>query len=283
MFTLLLVSLFTFVFTEAPLYYPVFSTWVTNNNRTYTSVDEYNHRHYMYNLNLIKVLDHNSGNHTYWLDVNKFADLSSSEFAADYITGYKSPGVYDFKWTKSNSVLPTSVDWTSKGNVKYQGQCGSFWADSTENALFLKNGSLATLSNEDYSFKCGFMDYGFQYSIDNKSVAASLTGFNHVPANSEVALMTAISLQPVLVALEADKSVFQLYGGGVMNGECGTNLNHVVLAVGYGTLSGHDFYKVKNYWGTDWGEQGYILLGRGPKFGNTGQCGIQMNPSYPLV
>jgi hypothetical protein len=74
---------------------------------------------------------------------------------------------------------------------------------------------------------------------------ATITGYTDVPANSETALETAIVQQPISVAVEADQASFQLYSGGVMTAACGTALDHGVLAVGYGTLSGADYYKVK--------------------------------------
>jgi C1A family cysteine protease len=95
--------------------------------------------------------------------------------------------------------------------------------------------------------------------------------------------MTAIAQQPVSVAVEADQNSFQFYSGGVMTAACGTALDHGVLAVGYGTSGGLDYYKVKNSWGATWGDKGYILLGRGSKFAPNGQCGILMDPSYPVV
>jgi C1A family cysteine protease len=220
-------------------------------------------------------------------------------------------------------ALPPSVDWTKKGAVspvKDQGQCGSCWAFSTtgsvESAWFLKNGTLVSLSEQQLvdcsvsqgNMGCngGLMDYGFQYIIDNKGLTAEseypytatgpnkclatgdpvyarISTYKDVPANSEVALLSAIAQQPVSVAVEADQNAFQFYSSGVMTAKCGTNLDHGVLAVGYGTVGGQDYYLVKNSWGADWGEKGFIMLGRGPKFGAAGQCGVQMAASYPVV
>merc|ERR1712139_485931 len=76
---------------------------------------------------------------------------------------------------------------------------------------------------------------------------------------------------------EADKSVFQLYRSGVLDSaSCGTNLDHGVLTVGYGTESGKDYWKVKNSWGATWGMNGYVLLARGKNM-----CGISQSASYP--
>jgi len=211
------------------------------------------------------------------------------------------------------SALPTSVDWEAAGAVtpvKNQQQCGSCWAfsttGSTEGAVFLATKKLISLSEQqlvDCSQKegnqgCngGLMDDGFQYIIDNKGicleadypytaadgtckktckVAATIKSFTDVPANSETALMTAIVATPVSVAVEADQNSFQLYTTGVMDAACGTQLDHGVLAVGYGTDAAKDYYKVKNSWGATWGMKGYILLARGTKFNPAGQCGIQ--------
>jgi C1A family cysteine protease len=101
---------------------------------------------------------------------------------------------------------------------------------------------------------------------------------------SDDALMQAISQQPVSIAIEADQRDFQLYKSGVFTGKCGTNLDHGVLVVGYGTESGSDYYLVKNSWGTTWGDSGYIKLGRGPQYNSgKGQCGILLEASYPTL
>lgn len=231
--------------------------------------------------------------------------------------------ITNVKPTNLRVKIPASVDWVSAGAVtpvKNQGQCGSCWSFSStgamEGAWFLSNGTLVSLS-EQQLVDCstaqgndgcngGLMDNAFEYVIMNggitcetdypysatgpntcaasgKPVCATLSAYHDVTPNSDQALMAAIAQQPVSVAVEADQASFQFYSGGVMTAACGTNLDHGVLAVGYGTLNGADYYKVKNSWGADWGMDGYILLGRGPKFDPNGQCGILMSPSYPTV
>merc|ERR1712113_610450 len=104
----------------------------------------------------------------------------------------------------------------------------------------------------------------------------TITGHTDVPSGDEASLKAAVSKQPVSVAIEADKSAFQLYKGGVLdNSACGKKLDHGVLVVGYGS-DGKDYWKVKNSWGASWGEEVYIRMIR-----NKNQCGIAQQPSYP--
>ena len=61
---------------------------------------------------------------------------------------------------------------------------------------------------------------------------------------------------------------------------CGTNLDHAVTAVGFGTESGKDYYLVRNSWGTVWGDAGYIKIGA---VDGLGICGIQQVSVYPTT
>ncbi len=117
------------------------------------------------------------------------------------------------------------------------------------------------------------------------NVAGSdIVSFVDVVSKSDSAMMAAVAKQPVSVAIEADQRDFQLYSSGVFTGSCGTNLDHGVLVVGYGTMEGVDFYKVKNSWSSSWGDEGYIYLGRGAQFNaGAGQCGVLMQASYPVL
>lgn len=69
---------------------------------------------------------------------------------------------------------------------------------------------------------------------------------------------------------------------GVFTGDCGTELDHGVAIVGYGTtLDGTKYWIVKNSWGPEWGEKGYIRMQRGVD-AEEGLCGIAMEASYPI-
>jgi cathepsin L len=111
----------------------------------------------------------------------------------------------------------------------------------------------------------------------------SLSSYTDVTTNSMTALATAVAQQPVSIAIEADQSGFQFYSSGVFSGACGTNLDHGVLATGYGTSNSQQYWIVKNSWGASWGASGYIwLLKDTTTNGGAGQCGIYMAASYPI-
>ena len=258
-------------------------------------------------------LGHNPYSH---MTSKEFAAKYTMEMPKSYVRKNNDKVDYTLTDPARLAAAPASIDWVEKGAVtavKNQAQCGSCWAFSTtgsvEGAFQIAGNTLSSFSEEelvecdkvDNGCQGGLMDNGFKYVKENglctessypytsgsgvrgtckKSKCSSvvtLTGFTDVPEKDEDALKVAVSEHPVSIAIEADKSVFQLYKKGVMDSKaCGTKLDHGVLAVGYGTLDGKDYWKVKNSWGATWGEEGYILLGRGDNI-----CGISQQPSYP--
>lgn len=113
---------------------------------------------------------------------------------------------------------------------------------------YAKSNPLELESSYPYTAKDG---WSCKYSASEGVVGT--TGHNDVSQSSSQ-LVAAINLGPVAVAVEADEMSFQMYTSGVITSGCGTNLDHGVLAVGYGTLSGVDYFLVKNSWGASWGD-----------------------------
>lgn len=88
--------------------------------------------------------------------------------------------------------------------------------------------------------------------------------------------MAAIAKGPVAVAVDSKSNVFRKYGGGVISSPtCGTAVDHAVVAVGYGTDNETqlDYYLIRNSWGPDWGENGYVRIKRGGE-DDAGTCGV---------
>jgi len=93
------------------------------------------------------------------------------------------------------------------------------------------------------------------------------------------ALKTALMSGPTTLALNANGRNFQLYRSGVLTDSCHGFTDHAVLAVGYGTESdGTSYFKVKNSWGTSWGDVGYFKVGT-----NNELCTLQEAPGVAVI
>jgi len=311
-----------------------FEAFMTKFEKVY-DLEEKAYRLSVFNQNL-KTLDvHNAGyeagNHTWFMKVTQFADMTPYEFSAYVKRG--SGGGY----LRDPARIPNikhhekvegcgSVDWVAQGKVtpvKNQGNCGSCWSFSTTGAIegrySIRTGGSPTPLSEQELVDCdhrdsgcngGLMDYGFYWVETNGGLCsesaypytsgntgrsgscqkyycsnvagATVSSYTDVTPNSESQLENAVCAGPVSVAIEADQYSFQMYGGGVLTGRCGANLDHGVLAVGFGTDGADQYWKVKNSWGTSWGEAGYIRMCKNCGANNgAGECGIAAQPSFP--
>jgi len=253
--------------------------------------------------------------------VNQFADLTDQEVVEQY-TGVQGPaplfeGPYLGEHVVTDQALPDSVDWTAQGKVtpvKNQGHCGSCWAFSStgalESATMIATGTMVSLSEQQLvdchvgngcsggwpynSFRyaestamCTESEY--PYTARDGSCHANsctglkrgaVTGYKSV-AKIESDLRSAVAKGPVSITVQAGGGMSR-YKSGVLSGGCSGQINHAVLAVGYGILDGKQYWKVKNSWGSNWGMDGYFLLQRGSG-GQGAYCVLQDSPTYPVV
>ncbi|XP_047530882.1 cathepsin L-like [Vanessa atalanta] len=299
--------------------------------KSYENETEEQFRMKIYAQNKLKMEEHNrrfeSGQVTYRVGVNKYADMMHHEFvhtmngfnsSAKVNTGLKGSEFVPL----ANVQMPYEMDWRSYGavtNVKDQGQCDSCWAFSTTGSVegqhFRSNGYLESLSEQNlvdcsgpygnYGCEGGFMGNAFRYIIDNggidtensypyeavddicrfdpASVGATITGYVDLPSGDEETLQQAVgTVGPISIAIDDSQESFQFYADGVYYDEnCSSdNINHAMLAVGYGMdQNGGNYWLVKNSWGTTWGDLGYIKMARNQR----NHCGIATYASYPLV
>lgn len=227
------------------------------------------------------------------------------------------PAVKSWDWVEKGAV--TDV----KNQERCGGCWAFSTTGAMEGAYFVKNSVLKSFSEQeliscdkiDSGCNGGLMDNAFKWIKENGGICeesaypyvsgrgkaprckrdcevvsgTDVKSFTDVSPDPQIRPCTnedleqAVQQQPVSVAIEADQNAFQLYHSGVLTGKCGTKLDHGVLVVGYGGQGLEQYWKVKNSWGGDWGEDGYIRLGKGMYNGEKGQCGVLLSASYPTL
>ncbi|XP_077283318.1 C1 family peptidase 26-29-p [Arctopsyche grandis] len=223
----------------------------------------------------------------------------------------KSSTPKEFDWRLYGAVTPVK-------DQSVCGSCWSFGTvGAIEGALFLHNGGSLTRLSQQALVDCswGFGNNGcdggedfraYQWMMkhggiptedeyggylgqdgychaDNVTLVAPIKGYVNVTSNNENALRLAIFKHgPISVAIDASHKTFSFYSHGVYyEPKCGNKLeelDHAVLAVGYGTMNGEDFWLVKNSWSNYWGNDGYVLMSA-----KNNNCGVQTTPTYVVM
>jgi hypothetical protein len=232
----------------------------------------------------------------------KFSDWSVAEFKA--INGFIPKNPLNPKPVNPSTPEPSgAIDWVAAGKttaVKDQGQCGSCWAfsatETVESANLMATGNTAILGPQEI-VDCDSNDAGcnggdprealswiqsqggqdteqcYPYTAEDGTCASS----NCQPANNinsvnpvagdEGSIYTALQSAPLSICCDAEP--WQNYQGGILTAnECGDSIDHAIQLTGYSPQQG-GYWIVRNSWGADWGENGFIWLQWGQ---NT--CGI---------
>ena len=282
--------------------------------KSYNSENEFEFRFQIFKENANLIDAHNAQESTYTLGINKFADWTEEEYKR--LLGYNH---YPFNCEDTVCKSPTKkeVNWVKAGAVnavQNQGSCGSCWAFTTvgaiEGAHFKTTGELLKFSEQQFVDCCkdqcegchgGLQNIALQWAEEHDLCLESQYKYKgrqgqckesqcehtfhtvnkcHTICPYDVnALKAAIEIEPVSMSVDSHSVAFKFYYGGIFNSaSCGKRLDHAVLGVGYG----EDYILIKNSWGLDWGDMGYMKISakNTSRYPKEGICGMLMDNSY---
>ena len=284
-------------------------------SKNYNSSDEEVYRKKLFKKNLEIGSELEKINKEAKFGVNTYSDWSSEEFKKMHNLNLEDKKSQLITSKIKNNTIPASIDWRQRGavtHIKNQGQCGSCWAfasiGSIEGQWKISGNDLTSLS-EQYLVSCdtdalgcvkGAITDAYNWLVDSSrglviteasypyTSSDGITGIckntsdkafgavisSHINIEqSEAAIAIWVGNHgPVSTAVDATS--WQTYSSGILSNCQGKKLDHGVLIVGYAP----GYWILKNSWGINWGESGYIRIARG-----SNQCLLQDLPSIAVV
>ncbi|XP_031572272.1 cathepsin O-like [Actinia tenebrosa] len=217
-----------------------------------------------------------------------------------------------------NLQLPPHWDWKISGKVtavKNQGKCGSCWAftavENIESQWAIKHGTLKELSVQEL-ISCGagsgcsggntcnalkwLKDHDYTVAPESEfpyqdKETTCIDKAKHSKEGVRISEYCCYEtanetnfMQPIVafigpMAVNVDATLWHDYLGGIIQYHCtDTDINHAVQITGYDETGEVPYWIVRNSWGADFGDKGYLYIKIGKNL-----CGLAGDPSYVTV
>lgn len=221
----------------------------------------------------------------------KFSEISSVDWTGIYTNSVNDQGYCGSCWAfsvveqvESDAIRANILNISQPLSVQQVVSCDSVdlgcSGGNTETAYQYIAAAGGLVSAKDYPYQSFLGQTGLCMKTNNRFTSLvtvsgyqTISGGNH-NGNVESAMMSYVSSTgPLSICLDA--SLWATYTGGVIS-RCGHAINHCVQLVGIQVEK--NYWKIRNSWGRDWGDSGFIYLQTGKNM-----CGITTDPTFAVV